>query len=75
LGIPQLVLTVLVAYLGLGVLFAIPFVIVGAGRVDPVARHAPVAFRLVIIPGSAALWPWLLSRWFRAARRLKVIAP
>jgi hypothetical protein len=63
-----LLLTVLGAYLAAGLAFAIPFVVRGVGRVDPVAREAPASFRLVIIPGCAALWPWLLRRWLHAAR-------
>ena len=53
------------AYAGLGLLFAIAFVTVGAGRLDPVARSGTWGFRLLILPGSAALWPLLLRRWLR----------
>jgi len=53
------------AYLGVGLLFAIPFVLTGAGRLDEVARHGTVGFRLLIIPGVAALWPLLAWRWYR----------
>jgi hypothetical protein len=63
-----LVLTILGLYALLGVIFALAFVFVGVGRIDPVARHAPLQFRLVIIPGAAALWPWLLRRWLTAPR-------
>ncbi|MEL7472585.1 MAG: hypothetical protein AAGK04_04645 [Planctomycetota bacterium] len=54
-------------YLGLGVLFGLVFVMLGAGRLDPHARRAPLVFRLLILPGSAALWPLLARRWARAA--------
>lgn len=50
-------------YAGLGVLFAIAFVIVGVNRVDPVARDSGWGFRLMIFPGSVAFWPLLLYRW------------
>ena len=53
----------LTAYGAVGLLFAAVFVSVGVHRVDPVAEHAPVGFRLIIFPGVAALWPLLLSRW------------
>ena len=53
-------------YAAIGVLFATVFVTVGIGRVDPVARKAPLGFRLIVLPGCAALWPLLLGRWMRA---------
>ena len=53
------------AYVLVGALFAIAFVAVGVSRIDPAARGAGVAFRIAILPGSAAFWPLLLSRWVR----------
>lgn len=56
-------------YFGLGLLFAVPFVLRGAGAIDPTAREGTWGFRLLILPGSAALWPWLAWRWWRGAPR------
>ena len=53
-------------YLALGVAFSIPFVIKGAGAIDDNARGGSWGFRIMILPGSAALWPVLLMRWRRA---------
>lgn len=53
------------AYVGLGLLFASAFVTTGVGRIDPSAVHAPIGFRVVIIPGTIALWPLLAIRWVR----------
>lgn len=50
-------------YLGVGCVFALAFVTLGASRIDHSARVAPVSFRLLILPGCAALWPLLLRRW------------
>ena len=58
----------LAAYGLTGAVFAIAFVTAGIQRVDPVAEHAPVGFRLIVMPGAAALWPLLLTRWIRAVR-------
>ena len=55
-------------YLAVGVLFAVPFVAFGAGRIDPAARGAPAGFRLLVLPGAIALWPYLLSRWASGAK-------
>jgi hypothetical protein len=61
-------LTVAGAYILAGVIFAIPFAWRGAGAVEPVAREGTWGFRLLILPGSATLWPYLLYRWWRASR-------
>ena len=59
-------LGILAVYIAAGAVFAIAFVSVGIVRVDPVARHAPWGFRLIVAPGAAALWPWLALRWAKA---------
>jgi len=67
-AVARWLVTVAGAYAVAGVLFAIPFVWRGAGAVEPVAREGTWGFRLLILPGSATLWPYLLYRWWRAAR-------
>jgi hypothetical protein len=51
-----------------GAVFAVVFVSFGIHRIDSVAEHAPFGFRLIVLPGVAALWPLLLNRWIRARR-------
>ena len=46
-----------------GLIFAIAFVITGVKRIDSQASGSGVGFRVLILPGSAALWPLLLRRW------------
>jgi hypothetical protein len=55
------------AYAALGLLFAVCFVAGGARRVDSQAVGAGWGFRLLILPGVAALWPLLLRRWIAGA--------
>ncbi|MFM9996867.1 MAG: hypothetical protein ACKVU4_13830 [Phycisphaerales bacterium] len=55
-------------YAGLGLIFAVAFVTRGVARVDHAAAGAPWPFRLLILPGVAALWPLMLRRWLAAAR-------
>ena len=55
-------------YLLVGLLFAPAFAFRGAGVVDPVAREGSLGFRLLLLPASAALWPWLLARWIASGR-------
>ncbi len=57
------VLLLLGGYLLLGMLFAVPFAFIGAQRIDPHAAGAGWGFRLLLIPGAVAFWPWLLHRW------------
>ena len=52
-------------YLAIGFAFAIAFVIRGVGRIDPAAREGSLGFRLLILPGCAALWPILARNWLR----------
>lgn len=56
-------LILLGVYLICGLVFALPFVLVGVGKIDPHAKHGSWGFRLLIIPGTMALWPLLLKRW------------
>ena len=53
------------AYALVGGVFALAFVAAGVSRIDPAARGAGIAFRVMILPGSAAFWPMLLLRWAR----------
>ena len=52
-------------YLLCGFIFAIPFVLVGVGRIDPHAAHGSWGFRILILPGTTLLWPLLAKRWIR----------
>lgn len=54
-------------YLAVGLAFAIPFVILGIGRIDPAASESGWGFRLVVLPGCMAMWPLLLWRWVAGA--------
>ncbi len=52
-------------YAGLGVIFAALFVLIGVQRLDSEAQGSGIGFRLLILPGVAALWPMFLYRWTR----------
>jgi hypothetical protein len=59
----ELLLSILGIYLLIGIVFAVPFAMWGSSKVDPAAVKGTWGFRVLIIPGSAALWPLLLPRW------------
>jgi len=54
-------------YSAVGLAFAVAFVFFGAGRIDPDAENGTWGFRLLVLPGSAALWPLLLKRWVQGS--------
>lgn len=53
----------LAAYLGCGVVVGGLVAARGLGRIDPGAEGATPGFRLIVLPGLVALWPWTLRRW------------
>lgn len=62
------VLLVVSMYAGIGVIFAAFFVTAGVSRIDAEAEGASLGFRLLILPGTIALWPLLLSKTRSPAR-------
>ena len=56
-------------YLACGLVFAIPFALIGLKRIDPHAAHGSWGFRLLIVPGTMAFWPLLLHRWMTGIRQ------
>jgi len=66
MSLAHVILTVAAAYVAAGLPFAVAFVTVGVGRIDHAARGASLAFRLIIFPGTIALWPLLLAKWVRS---------
>jgi hypothetical protein len=57
--------TLLGGYLLIGLLFALPFAWRWSARLDPVASGGTMGFRLLILPGAALLWLWLLLKLLR----------
>ena len=60
-------LNALMFYAAIGIWTAIAFVLFGVTQVQP----APVSLgaRILILPGAAALWPYVLTRWLKAVVR------
>ena len=61
--IATLLLSLFGLYLACGIIFALPFVVLGVGRIDPHATHGSWGFRVLIVPGTILLWPLLAKRW------------
>lgn len=54
------------AYVLCGLAVGVPFVLRGVDRVDEAVRGASLGFRLLILPGTVALWPLLAAKWIKA---------
>ena len=61
-----IILSVIVGYITFGVLFIIPFALWGARKIDPMAREGTWCFKVLLAPGIALFWPFLLKRWLNA---------
>ena len=62
----EAIVTAFTVYALIGLAFAMVFVTTGIHRVDPGAAGSGAGFRLIVLPGVAALWPLLLMRWIRS---------
>ena len=56
------------AYCLIGLIVGVAFVVKGVKKVDPVSANSGLAFRLLILPGSIALWPVLLRKWISKSK-------
>ncbi len=65
MALAQAILILLGLYFGLGLLFALSFVLKGVSVIDPAAHSATIGFRVLIFPGAMALWPMLAKRWLK----------
>lgn len=63
----EFVVMVIEMYALAGVVFGVLFIPRAAARMDPGLTHAPIAVRLLILPGVIALWPLLAVRWAKGA--------
>ncbi|MEO0400147.1 MAG: hypothetical protein AAF224_12085 [Pseudomonadota bacterium] len=50
------------AYLAIGGVVGVPFILFGAPRLDHAARGSGLFFRLAILPGVIGLWPAIIVR-------------
>ncbi len=64
----DLIIGALAAYTAFGFIFGIAFVTTYIQRIDPAAAKTGLVFRLMVLPGAAALWPVLLPRCRRGRR-------
>ena len=56
-------------YAIVGAVTAVAFVIFGLARVLPPGTSVTVGARVLLVPGAALLWPYVLTRWIKACGR------
>jgi hypothetical protein len=61
-----IVLDLLAFYVVVGAVTAVAFVTFGIARVLPVGTPVTVGARVLLLPGAAVLWPYVLLRWAKA---------
>jgi hypothetical protein len=59
----MIILFILYAYLALGMLVGFIFVFMLIHHADHSLHGAPLALRLILLPASALLWPWVLAKY------------
>ena len=64
--IVALLIDALALYAAIGAVTAVAFAASGVTRVQPAS--VSLGARILLLPGAAALWPYVLLRWLRAAR-------
>lgn len=65
----ELAVTIFLVYVLIGLVFSFAFVFKGVSVVDSGARGGSIWFKLLLIPGSIALWPVLLVKWIKASKK------
>ncbi|MEM7682896.1 MAG: hypothetical protein AAF288_13145 [Planctomycetota bacterium] len=55
-----------VIYLLVGAGFALWFIFKGGARLDPAVKTGTWGFRILVFPGTTALWPVMLLKTLRA---------
>lgn len=56
-------------YAAVGAVTALAFVTFGISRVLPAGTPVTPGARVLLIPGAALLWPYVLLRWAKAGAR------
>ena len=59
-------LLALALYVAAGFVVAVAFLVFGVTRVLPEPAPVTLGARIVLFPGAAALWPYVLIRWLRS---------
>jgi hypothetical protein len=64
----MILLYALAFYVLIGLVTAVAFVTVGATKVLPHSAAVTLGARILLLPGAAALWPYVVARWLKTGR-------
>ncbi|GGG23859.1 hypothetical protein GCM10011344_25810 [Dokdonia pacifica] len=64
----QIIPTIILIYLAIGLVFGIYFFIRGAAQLDALIKDSKWTVRLLLVPGAIGLWPLLLSRLLKPSK-------
>ena len=56
-------------YFAAGAVFGLAFVLVGVTHVLPHPVTVTIGARILLLPGAALLWPYVLGRWLKSRSR------
>ena len=59
----------LAAYIAIGIVFTVFFLLKGIAVVDSASKDTSKVFKLLIIPGIIAMWPVLANKWRRSLKK------
>jgi hypothetical protein len=62
----MIILIGLAFYAAAGIAIGAAFVTFGVTRVLPEPAPVTIGARILLFPGAAALWPYVLARWLKA---------
>ena len=62
----MVLIDLLALYALVGAVTALAFVIFGIARVLPAGTSVTLGARVLLLPGAALLWPYVLLRWVKA---------
>ena len=68
MALANLIVLILGAWFGVGVIIAVLFLAFGVNRVDAAAKGASLFFRPMIFLGCVMLWPAVLIRWLSGVK-------
>lgn len=63
MGVAEIIVAAAALYGAVGLAVALGFVTVGMLRAMPEAGPVTWGARVLLLPGAAVLWPWVLGRW------------
>ncbi len=68
MDLANLIVSLLGAWFGVGVIVATLFLVFGVNRIDAAAKGASLFFRPMIFLGCVTLWPAVVIRWLSGVK-------